>query len=150
LAINRKKIIKYISVADVEFSALQLAREFMEWGEPIPDFSTRFPDTLERCLANIRQTYNGKDLYPTLGDKVTMLFYTLIKDHPFQNGNKRLAVMSILFFLVQNNKWLKIEPKKLYKIAVLVAKSSPEDKDLIVEYISFIIKQNMVKYKLNS
>lgn len=144
---NRKKITKYISVADVEFSALDLARRLMEWDEPIPDFSTRFPNVLERCLANIRQTYGKKELYSTLEDKSSILFYTLIKDHPFQNGNKRLAVMSILLFLFENNKWLEVEPKKLYKMAVLVAKSSPEDKDLIVEYLKFFIKQNLIRAK---
>ena len=142
---SRKRIIKYINIEQVEYSAFSLAQQFMLWNEPIPDFSTRFPDILERCLSAPRQTYDKKDLYPTLEDKCSILFYVLIKDHPFQNGNKRLAVMSLLIFLAENNKWLKVSPKLLYQLAVLVAKSDPKEKELIIDFIRLFAKENITK-----
>ena len=42
---------KMISVAYVEYVSFRLAREIMSFNEPIPDFSTRFPNILESCLA---------------------------------------------------------------------------------------------------
>ena len=88
---------KYLSVQYIEEVAYQLAKEAMEWNEPIPDFNTRFPNILERCLAAPRQRF-----YPTLLSKAGILFYLMIKNHPFQNGNKRIAMVTLLSFLFKN------------------------------------------------
>jgi len=44
-------MIKSLSIAEVEYTAFTLAREFMTYNEPIPDFTTRFPNILESCIA---------------------------------------------------------------------------------------------------
>ena len=64
-----------ISVKEVEYIAFRLAREMMSFNEPIPDFSTRFPNMLESCLATPFQTFSGKSLYPNLISKASILFY---------------------------------------------------------------------------
>jgi len=87
---------KIVTVKDVEYIAFKLAREMLSFDEPIPDFSTRFPNVLESCLAVPFQSFSGKSLYPTLISKAAMLFYLLIKNHPFQNGNKRIAIEKFL------------------------------------------------------
>ena len=76
---------------------------------------------LEGCLANAFQTFGGKDLYKTLVDKAAIIFYTMIKDHPFMNGNKRIAVTSLLVFLALNGKWLKATNEALYEMAIDIA-----------------------------
>ena len=55
--------IKRINLADVEYTAFQIAKKFMEWEEPIPDFETRFPDKLESCIETPFQTFDRKSLY---------------------------------------------------------------------------------------
>jgi death-on-curing protein len=51
----------------------------------------------------------GKRLYPTLVATAAILFYLMIKNHPFQNGNKRIAITTLLTFLYNNNKWLRAD-----------------------------------------
>ena len=55
------------------------------------------------------QTFSAKSLYPSLAGKASMLFYLMIKNHPFLNGNKRIAIITLLMFLLRNNKWLKVD-----------------------------------------
>ena len=118
-----------ISVADVEFIALEVAKELMNYDEPIPAFGTRFPNILESCLAAPFQTFSKKDLYPGLVKKASVLCYLMIKNHPFQNGNKRLAVTTTLVFLHRNGRWMKIDPRSLYEFTMWIAKSDPKVKD---------------------
>ena len=55
-----------LTIAEVEEIAFDLARRHMEFDEPIPDFSSRFPGILEGCLAVPFQRFFGQDPYPTL------------------------------------------------------------------------------------
>jgi death-on-curing family protein len=123
---------KRISIDHIEKIAHHLAVSTMSWNEPIPPFKTRFPSVLESCVETPFSTYNGRDLYPTLESKTAVLFYLLIKNHPFQNGNKRIAVTSMLIFLLLNHKWLTVEPQKLYNLAVWVAQSDQDLRDAVL------------------
>lgn len=57
---------------------------------------------LESALAQPQMTFGGEDLYPTLVDKAAALGYTLIKNHPFLDGNKRTGHAVMEVFLVLN------------------------------------------------
>lgn len=135
---------KQITVEEVEKIAFRLAKKQMSWDEPIPDFGTRYPGRLESSLANAFQTYGKRDLYPTLVDKASIIFYQMIKNHPFINGNKRIAVTTLLVFLTFNKKWLSATNEEIYDIVVTVAKSSPKLKRGIVELIKDFIASNMI------
>lgn len=135
---------KKITVADVEYVAFSLAKELMEWDEPIPDFETRFPEKLESAIATPFQSFDKKDLYRRLQGKASALFYFMIKDHPFQNGNKRIAVTTLFFYLMQNNKWLRVTSNDVYKFAKAVAESDPKDKDATLKMIEFFIASNLI------
>jgi death-on-curing family protein len=141
-------MIIFPNIAEIEYVANDLARKFMTWGEPIPDFSTRSPNIVESCLATPQQTYDGKHLYEGLHKKGAILFYLMIKNHPFQNGNKRIAVMTLLYFLSKNKKWLRVNNEGIYLLAVLVAESKPEDKDLVIRQIYSLIKESTEPYEL--
>ena len=135
---------KILTVEDVEITAHALAQEWMTWNEPIPDFSTRYPHKLESCLQTPFQTFGKKHLYKTLLDQAAILFYLLIKNHPFQNGNKRIAVTTLLVFLFNNKKWLKITNQEFYNFAVWVAQSPPKLKDETVHAVNSFIKKHLV------
>lgn len=138
---------KVITVAQVEEIAHKMAIRQMDWDEPIPDFGTRFPGKLESCLVQVFQTYAKRDLYPGLLTKAAALFYFMIKNHPFLNGNKRMAVTTVITFLLINGKWLKIENEQLYNLAVWVAKSDPAGKDGVLLAIRDILNRNLVNIK---
>ena len=57
---------------------------------------------LEGILKNINQTAFGQEIYPTLESKSVHLLYFLIKDHPFQDGCKRIAATLFLEYLNKN------------------------------------------------
>lgn len=132
---------KELTLEHVEYIAHNLAKKLMEWDEPIPDFGTRFAGKLESCLKTPLQSFGKKYLYPGLIDKAAILFYLMIKNHPFQNGNKRIAVTSLLTFLFINGKWLKIPKDDLYDLALEVARSRPIMKNGVIIGIGDVIRK---------
>lgn len=136
---------KRIFIADVKFIAFRLAQELMAYSEPIPDFKTRFPNILESCVATPFQMFNKKFLYHGLIGKAAILFYLMVKNHPFQNGNKRIAMTTMLFFLYKNKKWLKVGQVELYEFAVWVARSPANLKDQVVQGIEHFLKKYLVR-----
>ena len=132
---------KLITIAEVEFTAFILARELMTGDEPIPEFGTRFPEKLESCLATPFTRFSRKVLYRGLIGKASVLFYLMIKNHPFQNGNKRIAVMTLLVFLANNGKWLKMSPKGLYDFAVGIARSHPDSRKKVLDNVNNTIRK---------
>ena len=112
-------MIKKISILEIEYIAYRLAKKLMSWNEPIPDFSSRFPNVLESCLAIPFQSFSGRKLYKGLVGKAAVLFYLMIKNHPFLNGNKRIATASLLVFLHINDYWL--DAKKRVEQAQVIA-----------------------------
>jgi len=136
---------KTISIKEVEYIAFKLARGKFSFDEPIPDFSTRFPNALESCLAVPFQRFSGKSLYPTLVSKAAMLFYLLIKNHPFLNGNKRIAMTTLFVFLYRNGKWLRVDTQELYNFTVWVAQSPRTVKDETIKATEKFLKTYLVK-----
>ena len=136
--------LRIITVADVEYLAFRLAKEHLSFDEPIPDFSTRLPNILESCVVTPFQRFSGKSLYPSLVAKAAILFYLMIKNHPFQNGNKRIAITTLLTFLLGNNKWLQADSQELYNFTVWVAQSPAELKEQVVPGIEKFIRTRLV------
>ena len=136
-----------LTIKEIKFLAHELARETMSWNEPIPDFSTRFPNVLESCLSVPFQRFDKKYLYKGLVRKAAILFYLMIKNHPFQNGNKRVAVVTLFLFLYRNKKWMYVSNDTLYRFAVLVAESPAELKNEIVDLIEGFIQKSISDYE---
>jgi len=134
-----------ITVRTVEHLTLKLAQEMLAFDEPIPDFSTRYPNRLESCLATPFQTFGKKSLYSSLVSKASILFYLMIKNHPFQNGNKRIAMTTLMVFLFLNKKWIKADTQELYNFTVWVAQSPPKLKNEVVKAVEKFMKTHMVR-----
>lgn len=133
-----------INVLEVEYISFRLAQELLTFNEPIPEFSTRFPNILESCLAAPFQTFSGKSLYPNMISKAAMLFYLMIKNHPFKNGNKRIAMTTLFVFLHKNGKWLKVDTQELYNFTMWIAQSPPRAKDEAVKATEKFLESYMV------
>jgi len=138
-------MIKSLSIIEVEYVAFRLARELMTYDEPIPDFATRFPNILESCLVVPFQKFEKKSLYKGLVKKAATLFYLMIKNHPFQNGNKRIAMTTLFIFLHKNEKWLKADNKELYNFAVWVAESPAKLKTETVQAVEHFLRDHITK-----
>ena len=135
---------KIITVKEVEYISFRLAQEMLSFNEPIPDFSTRFPNILESCLATPFQSFSGKSLYPTFVSKASILFYLMIKNHPFQNGNKRIAMTTLFVFLYKNRKWVKVDTQQLYNFTMWIAQSPSSVKEETVKAIEKFLKAHLV------
>lgn len=136
-----------ISLAEVELVAFKLADALLKYNEPIPEFGTRFPNILESCLKTPFQLFGGKYLYEGLVQKSATLFYLMIKNHPFKNGNKRIAMMTMLYLLHKNRKWLEVDNQVLYNFAKWVASSDPSVKDATVQAVKKFLDDHLTDLK---
>ena len=73
-----------------------------------------------------------------------MLFYLMIKNHPFQNGNKRIAMTTLLVFLYINGKWIKADLQELYNFSIWVASSPADFKDEVVKAIEKFLRSHII------
>jgi len=116
----------------------------MPYDEPIPPFATRYKGKLESCLGEPFQTFDGKYLHPTLVKRAAVLFYLVIKNHPFINGNKRMAVTLTLVFFYVNKRWLDASPNGLYRVARRIATNPTSRKDEFVGALERFFQRHLV------
>ncbi|MEK7571877.1 MAG: type II toxin-antitoxin system death-on-curing family toxin [Patescibacteria group bacterium] len=95
---------------------------------------------LESAVYRPQASYDGGDLYPTLFEKAAALFHSLLKNHPFVDGNKRTSLASAGLFLQINNLQLVNTHEKELEFALKV-----ENASLTFEEITLWFKQNTKK-----
>lgn len=76
---------------------------------------------LETAAHAPRQSMFGTDLYPDLVSKAAVLVASLIRNHPFSDGNKRTAVVALNVMLVMNGFDLQATNDEVYDLAIAVA-----------------------------
>ncbi|TAL20221.1 type II toxin-antitoxin system death-on-curing family toxin [Patescibacteria group bacterium] len=133
----------YLTVEDIKNICFEYARAHLAYDEPLPSFETRFPNRLEAALAVLKQSFSGTPVYPKLSEQAAVLFYEMVKQHPFLNGNKRLACVSFMTFLSLNEKWVRTSWKSLYDIAVTVANSRTENREGVLSLLKEFIENNL-------
>jgi prophage maintenance system killer protein len=107
------------------------------------EISGKFATVLE----TIKQGFHNQDLYGSLEEKAAHLFYLIIKDHPFIDGNKRIGSLMFLIFLVENRYLYnnhgerKINDAALAALALLVAESKPEQKEVMIKLVVNLINK---------
>lgn len=109
--------------------------------DPIPEMSKDNYGKIEGCLKAPFATFDSKDLYKTVYDKAAILVYLLIKNHPLQNGNKRMAYITLCAFLYKNKIDFTISDDELYNFTKKIASSDANDKDKIIQYTHTILIQ---------
>lgn len=98
-------------------------------------------DALERIIGAIYQSFAGQDLYQTVEEKAAHLLYFTVKDHPFADGNKRMAAAMFVSFLEGNADAFSdggkpiITNNDLAAITLLIAVSDPSEKDLMIDLV---------------
>jgi len=96
---------------------------------------------LEGILAAVNQTAFGQDVYPSLEEKAANLLYFLVKDHPFNDGCKRIAAALFLYFMDRNgalyrrNGTMLLSKSALVAMTLMIAESKPEEKDIIIKVV---------------
>lgn len=91
-------------------------------------------------IAAVYQSVFGQDAYPSVEEKAANLLYFMIKDHPYADGCKRIAASLFLEFLDKNNALFqngikRINDGTLVAITLMIAESSPDEKDVMVKLV---------------
>ena len=119
----------------------ELKRTLIAKGEATKLFGQEKAGEFKGNLLNIYQTFGGVELLPSVEQKAGNLLYYVIKGHPFNDGNKRIGAYLFILFLHKNgilykaNGEPKINDNALASLALLVATSAPEQKDIIIKLV---------------
>ena len=111
--------------------------ESMRFAETSNLFGNEKDNSFKSTLGAIYQTFDGKDVYPTLEEKAANLLYMLVKNHSFNDGNKRIAAALFIYFLEKNNllfdsnKNQIIDNNTLAAMTLMIALSKPEEKEIM-------------------
>jgi prophage maintenance system killer protein len=123
----------------------QLKGKLIAKGEATELFGREKAGEFDGIIRNIYQTFGGHDLIPSVEEKAANLLYYIIKDHPFNDGNKRIGAFLFILFLIKNNALyksngeLKINDNALVALSLMTAKSDPLQKDTVVNLIVNIL-----------
>lgn len=111
-----------LGLAEAQLAIDTLRRDLAQCGESTPLFGQENRQALAGILGAIEQTFDGQPLYPTAQLRAAHLLYFVIKDHPFADGNKRIA------------------DNGMAALALLIAESAPQQKDLIIRLVMALLE----------
>jgi prophage maintenance system killer protein len=110
-------------------------------------FGREKDDSFRGSIGTIYQTFDGKELYPSIEEKAAHLLYFVVKNHSFVDGNKRIAAFLFLWFLDANGILYGTEGTKriadntLVALTLMIAESKSEEKDVIIKVIVNLINR---------
>lgn len=120
-----------------EEQLVSINKMVIEKYSPLENSRLVSPSALNMIINLPEQYVLGKELYPTLMEKATVLFVQLIKKHVFENANKRTAVFALVAFLKLNQIKLTVSTKELVDFTVLIA-TNPLTDDSFKEYCEWL------------
>ena len=105
---------------------------------------------LKSIISDIYQSFDKKDLYPTIEEKAANFLYLITKNHTFIDGNKRVAATLFIYFLefyniLYNQNGQIIDNNTLVAITLLIAQSNPKEKNILIDLIMNFLNYNHEK-----
>jgi death on curing protein len=116
---------RYLSISEVVRLHLAIV-DASGGGKGIRDLGV-----LESCLAQPRSTFGGTELYPSLIEKAASLCFSLARNHPFIDGNKRIAHAAMETFLVLNGHEIRATVDEQEQLMLGLARSSVTREELV-------------------
>jgi prophage maintenance system killer protein len=108
-------------------------------------FGNEKDESFKSSLETIYQTFDGKELYPSIEEKAANLLYFIVKNHSFTDGNKRIAAAIFVWFLQRHEFLYNAEGEKriadnaLVAFTLLIAESKPDEREMMVKVIINLI-----------
>ncbi len=139
---TKKKVT--LTAGKLTHALAELKQNLIEKGEATDLFGAeRTRDSVSGIVGNVMQSFGGEDVYPSIEEKAAHLIYFVIKNHPFVDGNKRSGAYAFVWFLRQAKMLdiTRITPPALTALTLLIAESSPKDKDKIVGLVCAVLKK---------
>lgn len=132
-----------VSSDDLYASVDALKQSLHAQGEATPLFAQeKQQGSLGGILGNVMQNVFGEEVYPSIEEKASHLLYFIIKNHPFNDGNKRTGAFSFIWFLKQSNFEFAnyITPNMLTALTLFIAESEPKYKDRIIGLVLELLR----------
>ncbi|MBI2444686.1 MAG: virulence protein RhuM/Fic/DOC family protein [Candidatus Magasanikbacteria bacterium] len=147
LALRREKHSRFVLSYDTAYALIEEARAALRKKREASDlFGQEYGDKFKSIIGSLYQTFGGKKLYATVEETTAHLLYLTIKDHPFADGNKRIASLLFIYYLQRTNYLRrktgerKISDTTLVALALLVAESDPKEKDVMIRLITNLLQ----------
>jgi len=105
-------------------------------------------ESFHSSINQIAQSFDGKELYPTIQEKAANLLYFIVKNHSFVDGNKRIAAACFLYFLDKNqalinhNKTI-INNEALASLTLFIATSKSNEANIVKRFVISILNRNL-------
>ncbi len=119
----------------------------LKFGNDSDLFALERDEGLKSIIGNIYQSFDGKDLYPTIQEKAANFLYLITKNHTFIDGNKRIAATLFIYFLkfyniLYNEQGQVMDNNTLVAITLLIAQSNPKEKNILIDLImNFLVSK---------
>ena len=140
-----KKTNYILGYSEVKNIISALKNNLIDKNEASMFFGNEKANELDGIIGNLYQTFGGVELYESIEDKATHLLYLIIKDHPFTDGNKRVASFLFVYFLdkcdylYKENGEKKINDNALTTLTLLIASSNPNEKNVLVKLVKHLL-----------
>jgi prophage maintenance system killer protein len=127
-----------------------LVEQSRKKGHPSQLFGKEKDKSFKGSLGAIYQTFDGKEVYPSIEEKASHLLYFVVKNHSFVDGNKRIGAFLFVWFLDINGILYTRDGKKrigdnaLVALTLVIAESRPKDKNIIIKVIINLINKENV------
>lgn len=136
--IGQKRASSWLTVEEVEAIHVALENDANEANDPIWPSGVKNHDSLASALMRPQTGHGVEPKYPTVEMAAAALVHSLVHNHPFHNGNKRTAVVSLLVFLDRHNQWLRdtVDKDALFKWILEVTNHRVLKKGFIYDQIA--------------
>ncbi len=131
------------NAAELRTALEQLKGELIKKGEATRLFAQeKSSGNLDGIFGNVFQSVFGEDAYPSIEEKAAHLMYFIIKNHPFNDGNKRSGAFAFIWLLQKSGHDFikKISPETLTTLTLLIAESDPLAKEKMVGIVMLLLQ----------
>lgn len=142
---GKQDSMRALDLNEVLAAIAQFKAELITKGEATDLFGQLRGDGLASAIATIEQGFGDELFYPNVASRAAHLLYFVIKNHPLADGNKRTGSFLFLWYLRLNQHLLArsverlVNDNTLVALALLVAESLPEQKELMVKLVEHFV-----------
>jgi prophage maintenance system killer protein len=142
---NKQARMRALALDDALSALAELKKALIAKGEATELFGQLRSDGLASALATIEQGFGDELFYSNVASRAAHLLYFVIKNHPLADGNKRSGSFLFLWYLRINQHLLAkpveqlINDNTLVALALLVAESQPDQKELMIRLVEHFI-----------
>ncbi len=145
---------KVLTLQEIQVIHFTLVDVFDSDGDPIEPPGVKDGNLLASASERPNTSLGAFEKYDTLEKKCAALFHSLVKNHAFYNGNKRTALVSLVYMLDINKKFITASDDEQFKLVIDIAKDAypfgvNEDSDSKVDYISKWIVKNSASHDMS-